>query len=70
MYYFYVNYDVIDEFISIYNVLEMALSSMLYIINDIIMCSYIIQCQVSFFSYNLRYKWRLSVVEDRWSYYI
>ena len=33
-------YDVID-FIAIYNVLEMALSSMLYIhvVNDVIMCS-------------------------------
>ena len=38
MYYmYYVNayYDVIDD----YNFLEMALSSMLYIINDVILCS-------------------------------
>ena len=32
-------YDVIDEFITMYNFLEMALSSMIYIINDVIMCS-------------------------------
>ena len=38
---FYVNacYDVIDDFIAIYKVLEMALSFMLYIMNDAIMCS-------------------------------
>ena len=32
--------DVIDDFIAIYSVLEMALSSMIYIINDAIMCSF------------------------------
>ena len=41
MYYFNAYYDVID-FIALNNVLEMALSSMLYIINDVIMCSRII----------------------------
>ena len=41
MFYFNAYYDVI-EFIAIYNVLEMALSSMLYVINDVIMCSSII----------------------------
>ena len=40
MYYFNAYYDVID-FIVIYNVLEMTLSSMLYIINDVIMYSII-----------------------------
>ena len=35
----YVNayYDVIDDFITIYNYLKMALSSLIYIINDVIM---------------------------------
>ena len=33
----------------IYNVLEMALSSLLYIINDVIMCSSIIQFPVIYF---------------------
>ena len=42
-------YDVIDHFIAIYNVLEMALSSMLYIINDVIMCSSIIYFPVIYF---------------------
>ena len=41
MYYLNAYYDVID-IIAIYNVMEMALSSMLYIINDVIMCSSII----------------------------
>ena len=41
IYYFNAYYDVID-FIAIYNVLEMALSFMLYIINDVIVCSSII----------------------------
>ena len=48
MYYFNTYYDVID-FIAIYNVLEMALSSMLYIINDVIMCSRIIYFPVIYF---------------------
>ena len=48
MYYFDAYYDVID-FIAIYNVLEMALSSMLYIINDVIMCSSIIHFPVIYF---------------------
>ena len=32
-------YDVIGDFITIYNYLKMALSSLLHIINDVIMCS-------------------------------
>ena len=38
---FHVNayYDVIDDFITIYNNLKMALVSLIYIINDVIMCS-------------------------------
>ena len=41
----------IDDFITIYNFLEMALSSMIYwyIINDVIMCSNIIHFPVIFF---------------------
>ena len=35
--------------IAIYNVLEMALSSMLYIINDVIMCSSTIYFPVIYF---------------------
>ena len=42
MYSIYAYNDVIDDFIAIYNVLEMSLSSMLYIINDVIICSSII----------------------------
>ena len=49
MYYFNAYNDVIDDFIAIYNVLEMALSSMLYIINDVIMCSRIIYFPVIYF---------------------
>ena len=48
MYYFNADYDVID-FKAIYNVQEMALSSMLYIINDVIMCSRIIYFPVIYF---------------------
>ena len=48
MYYFNVYYDVID-FITIYNVLEMALSFMFFTINDIIMCSSIIYFPVIYF---------------------
>ena len=48
MYYFNAYYDVID-FIAIYNFLEMAFSSMLYIINDVIMCSSIIYFPVIYF---------------------
>ena len=32
-------YDVIDDFITIYNYFIMALSASIYIINDVIMCS-------------------------------
>ena len=39
MYHVNAYYDVIDDFIAIYNVLEMALSFMLCIINGVIMCS-------------------------------
>ena len=42
MYYVNAYYDVIDDFITIYIFLVMALSSMIYIINDVIMCSNII----------------------------
>ena len=48
MYYFNAYYDVID-FIAIYNVLEMALSSILYIINDVMMCSDMIYFPVIYF---------------------
>ena len=37
------------DFIAIYNVFQMGLSSMLYIINDVIMCSTIIHFPVFFF---------------------
>ena len=37
------------DFIAIYNVFEMALSSMLYIINDVIMCSSIMHFPVIYF---------------------
>ena len=37
------------DFIVIYNVFEMVLSSMLYIINDVIMCSSIIHFPVVYF---------------------
>ena len=43
MYYENAYYDVINDFIAIYNVIEMVPSSMLYIINDVIMSSNI-QC--------------------------
>ena len=49
MYYFNAYNDVIDDFIAIYNVLEMVLSSMLYVINDVIMCSSIIYIPVIYF---------------------
>ena len=42
MYYVNASYDVIDDFITIYIFLEIALSSMIYIINDVIMCSIMI----------------------------
>ena len=48
MFYFNAYYNVID-FIAIYNVLEMALSFMLYIINDVIMRSSIIYFPVFYF---------------------
>ena len=48
---YYVNayYDAIDVFIIIYNFLEMALSSMIYTINDVIMRSNIIHFPIIFF---------------------
>ena len=46
--YFNAYYDVID-FITFYNVLEMALSSMLFIINDVVMCSSKIYFPVIYF---------------------
>ena len=49
MYYFNAYNDIIDDFIVLYNVLEMALSSMLYIINDVILCSGIIYFPVIYF---------------------
>ena len=49
MYYFNAYNDVIDDFINIYNFLEKALSSMLYIINDVIMCSSMIYFPVIYF---------------------
>ena len=49
MYYLNAYNDVIDDFTSIYNVLEMALSSMLYKINDVTMCSSIIYFPVIYF---------------------
>ena len=42
-------YDVIDDFIAIYNIMEMALSSMLYIVNDVILCRSIIYFPVIYF---------------------
>ena len=39
MYYVNANYEVIDDFITIFNFLKMAFSSTIDIINDIIMCS-------------------------------
>ena len=45
MYYVSAYYDVIEVYITIYNFLEMALSSMIYMINDVIMCSNIIHFQ-------------------------
>ena len=39
MYHVNAYYDVIDDFITIYNNLKMALVSLIYIINDVIMCS-------------------------------
>ena len=49
MYYVNAYYEVIDDFIAIYNVLEMALSSMLYIINEVISCSKIMYFPVIYF---------------------
>ena len=52
MYYVNAYYDVIDEFITVYNFLNMALSSMLYVINDVISqfrCSKIIHFPLLFF---------------------
>ena len=49
MYYVNAYYEVIDDFIAIYNGLEIVLSSRLYIINDVIMYSNIIHFPVFFF---------------------
>ena len=48
---YYVNayYDVIDVFITIYNFFEIALSSMIYKVNDVIMCSDVIHFPVNNF---------------------
>ena len=46
MYYVSAYYNVIDVFITINNFLEIALSSMIYIINDVIMYSNIIHFPV------------------------
>ena len=46
MYYVNAYYEVIDDFIAIYNGLEIVLSSRLYIINDVIMYSNIIHFPV------------------------
>ena len=46
MYHVNAYYDAIDVFITIYNFFEMALSSMIYKINDVIMCSNIIKFPV------------------------
>ena len=46
IYYVSAYYNVIDVFITIYNFLEMVLSSMIYIINDVMMCSNIIHFPV------------------------
>ena len=63
MYNFNAFYDVIDDFVTIYNYLKMALSSLIHIINDVIMCSdvnifplFISQRKFNLFSYNLRHK--------------
>ena len=42
-------YDVIDEFITIYNYIKMALSSLIYIINDVIMCSDVKRIPIIYF---------------------
>ena len=49
MYYAIAYYHAIDEFTTIYNFLEMALSSMIYITNDIIMRNNIIHFPVIYF---------------------
>ena len=49
LYYANAYYDVIDDFITMYNFLEMAHSSMIHIINDVIMCSKIIHFPVIYF---------------------
>ena len=51
MYYDYAYYNVIDNFITIHNFLKIALSSILYIINDVIMCSNIMHFPISLFLY-------------------
>ena len=42
-------YDVIEYFITIYNYLKMALSSLIYLINDVIMCSEVKHFPVIYF---------------------
>ena len=49
MYYVNAYFDFIDDVIAISNFLEMALYSMLYIINDVIMCSNVIHFPVIYF---------------------
>ena len=41
--------DAIDDFITIHNFVKIALSSIIYVINDVIMCSNIIYFLVSYF---------------------
>ena len=50
MYYVNAYYDVVDELITIFNFLKLALSSMIYIINDVIMCSDIMHSPGVFFN--------------------
>ena len=50
MYNFNAYYDVINDIIAIYIFLKMALSSLLYIINDVIMCSDVKHFPVIYFS--------------------
>ena len=63
MYNFNAFYDVIDDFVTIYNYFKMALSSLKHIINDVIMCSdvnifplFISQHKFNLFRFNLRHK--------------
>ena len=76
MYNVNVYYALSYDLITVYIYLKTALSSLIYIINDVIMCSdvnifplFISHHKFHLFSYNLKRKWRLSV-EERRSYYI